>query len=83
MYHFVSQCSFITVVQRTVEKQQLQRRLCVGEFHLQLRLSQLDFQADFDTKLVNYFGGARSKGFATLRNVSKLQFFDKLGKQSL
>ena len=25
------------------------------------------------------FGGARSKGFATLRNVSKLQFFDKIG----
>ena len=27
----------------------------------------------------NYFGGARSKVFATLRNVSKLQFFDKIG----
>ena len=27
----------------------------------------------------NYFGGARSKGFATLRNVSKLTFFDKIG----
>ena len=27
-----------------------------------------------------YFGGARSKGFATLRNVSKLQFFDKIGQ---
>ena len=26
-----------------------------------------------------YFGGARSKGFPTLRNVSKLQFFDKIG----
>ena len=26
-----------------------------------------------------YFGGARSKGFATLRNVWKLQFFDKIG----
>ena len=26
-----------------------------------------------------YVGGARSKGFATLRNVSKLQFFDKIG----
>ena len=25
-----------------------------------------------------YFGGARSKGFTTLRNVSKLQFFDKI-----
>ena len=27
-----------------------------------------------------YFGEARSKGFATLRNVSKLQFFDKIGQ---
>ena len=27
-----------------------------------------------------YFGGARSKGLATLRNVSKLQFFDKIGQ---
>ena len=26
-----------------------------------------------------YFRGARSKGFATLRNVSKLPFFDKIG----
>ena len=26
-----------------------------------------------------YFGGARSKGFATLRNVSKLPFFYKIG----
>ena len=26
-----------------------------------------------------YFGGARSKGFATLRDVSKLTFFDKIG----
>ena len=26
-----------------------------------------------------YFGGARSKGFATLRKVSKLQFFAKIG----
>ena len=26
-----------------------------------------------------YFGGARNKGFATLRNVSKLTFFDKIG----
>ena len=33
------------------------------------------------TKVVSfYFGGARSKGFATLRNVSKLQFFDKIGQ---
>ena len=29
--------------------------------------------------MFNYFGGARSKGFATLRNVSKLPFFDKIG----
>ena len=27
----------------------------------------------------NYFGGALSKGFARLRNVSKLTFFDKIG----
>ena len=27
----------------------------------------------------NYFGGERSKGFVTLRNVSKLQMFDKIG----
>ena len=27
-------------------------------------------------KYIYYFGGARSKGFATLRNVSKLPFFD-------
>ena len=26
-----------------------------------------------------YFGGARSKGFATHRNVSKLPFLDKIG----
>ena len=26
-----------------------------------------------------YFGGAQSKGLAMLRNVSKLQFFDKIG----
>ena len=26
-----------------------------------------------------YFDGAQSKGFATLRNVSKLTFFDKIG----
>ena len=33
--------------------------------------------------LACYFDGARSKGFATLGNVSKLQFFNKIGKQSL
>ena len=27
-----------------------------------------------------YFGGARSKGFATLRDVSKLPFFDEIGQ---
>ena len=27
-----------------------------------------------------YFGEGRSKGFATLRNVSKLPFFDKNGQ---
>ena len=27
-----------------------------------------------------YFGGARSKGFATLKKVSKLPFFDKIGQ---
>ena len=31
-----------------------------------------------DLRKLYYFGGARSKGFATLRNVSKLQFFDKI-----
>ena len=31
-------------------------------------------------EIIFYFGGARSKGFATLRNVSKLQFFDKIGQ---
>ena len=29
---------------------------------------------------VYYFCGARSKGFATLRNVTKLPFFDKIGQ---
>ena len=33
----------------------------------------------FSSFFYYYFGGARSKGFATLRNVSKLQFFDKIG----
>ena len=33
--------------------------------------------------LTFYFGGARSKGFATLRNVSKLPFLTRLGTQSL
>ena len=33
--------------------------------------------------LTFYFGGARSKGFATVRNVSKLPFLTRLGTQSL
>ena len=41
-----------------------------------LTLLWLDTQPDF--KIANYFGGARSKGFATLRNVSKLPFFVKI-----
>ena len=28
--------------------------------------------------LHNYFGGVRSKGFATLRNIAKLQFLTKI-----
>ena len=28
---------------------------------------------------LGYFSGAQSKGFKTLRNVSKLPFFDKIG----
>ena len=55
MYYFVLQCSFITVVQKTVEKQQLQRRLC-----RRISAATSTFiagfpQADFDTKLVNFF----------------------------
>ena len=34
----------------------------------------------FPLIVIYYFGGARSKGFATFRNVSKLQFFDKIGQ---
>ena len=34
----------------------------------------------FPLIVIYYFGGARSKGFATLRNVSKLQFFAKIGQ---
>ena len=33
----------------------------------------------FYVRIHCYFGGARSKGFATLRNVSKLTFFGKIG----
>ena len=53
VYYFVLQCSFITVIQGTVEKQQLQRRLCVGEF--QLTFIAGFSQTDFDTKIVNFF----------------------------
>ena len=53
MIYFVPQCSFITVVQGTVEKQQLQRRLCVREF--QLTFVAGFHQTDFDTKLVDFF----------------------------
>ena len=57
MHYFVPQCSFITVVQRTVEKQQLQRRLCVDR---RISVATLTFiagfpQTDFDAKLVNFF----------------------------
>ena len=45
-----------------------------------LRCSFFTFIYDRNSKMNYYFGGARSKGFATLRNVSKLQFFDKIGQ---
>ena len=48
-----------------------------------LKTFSLEVEHVLNTKILptknNYFGGARSKGFATLRNVSKLQFFDKIG----
>ena len=34
----------------------------------------------YKVRWIYHFGGARSKGFATLRNVSKLQFCDKIGQ---
>ena len=44
-------CSFITVVQKTVEKQQLQRR----RISVAILTSIAEFpQTDFDTKLVNF-----------------------------
>ena len=43
--------------------------LSLVHFHV-----RLNFTCTFRT-----FGGARSKGFVTLRNVSKLTFFDKIG----
>ena len=42
-------------------------------------LSPRYFWSVTDHYFDHYFGGARSKGFATLRNVSKLTFFDKIG----
>ena len=43
-------------------------------------LTVIDHEKKKESKPCNfYFGGARSKGFATLRNVSKLPFFDKIG----
>ena len=47
--------------------------------------SQSNFEFSYRSKWNShkenyYFGGARSKGFATLRNVSKLPFFDKIGQ---
>ena len=43
---------------------------------LQLVVVVLNAQTNFRD---NYFGGARSTGFATLRNVSKLPYFAKIG----
>ena len=45
------------------------------------RCSAFDIEIIFHSHAnkTHYFGGARSKGFATLRNVSKLQFFAKIG----
>ena len=51
MYYFVSQCSFITVVQRTVEKQTVCRRISVATLTFIAGFPQ----TDFDTKLVNFF----------------------------
>ena len=51
VYYFVPQCSFITVVERTVEKQQLQRRISVATLTFIAGFPQ----TDFDTKLVNFF----------------------------
>ena len=48
-------------------------RLCYASKFLHSVLSFLVLTSAF------YFGGARSKGFAKLRNVSKLTFFDKIG----
>ena len=48
-------------------------RLCYASKFLHSVLSFLVLTSAF------YLGGARSKGFATLRNVSKLTVFDKIG----
>ena len=42
-------------------------------------LIYMKVNASLFKEICNYFGGARSNGFATLRNVSKLQFFDRIG----
>ena len=56
MYYFVPQFSFITVVQRMVEKQQLQCRLYVSWISVKTLTFVAGFpQTDFDTKLVNFF----------------------------
>ena len=52
-------------------------RLCYASKFLHSVLSFLVLTSAF------YLGGARSKGFATLRNVSKLTFLARLGTQSL
>ena len=52
-------------------------RLCYASKFLHSVLSFLVLTSAF------YLGGARSKGFATLRNVSKLTFLARLGMQSL
>ena len=48
---------------------------------ISLSLRGKRFQSSCSAKVgAFYFGGARSKGFAMLRNVSKLPFFDKIGR---
>ena len=55
VYYFVHACSFITAVQRTVEKQQLQRRLCRKISVVILTFIAGFLQMDFDTNPVNSF----------------------------
>ena len=45
-----------------------------GKSAFQNRLGSLQWEGNL-TFLLCYFGGARSKGFAALRNISKLTFF--------